>query len=473
MIDLGVLGSDAVPTRPASRRRRTLAWPPRWLTVPVTLVVAWLGLAGATASDSTGLAELSSVPASTGSQYTILGDNLYVAEPVDGGFSHVTAYRLRDGRARWSVPVNLPTLPIGLTEADGVVLASVNLAGASGNQTVALDAQTGSLLWNSPAVFQGLLAAAHRALLTSAFPMDFALVPGAAPTDKLGTEVVAVDLRDGREAWRYELTAGCVHATDAAAAGAPMAVLCPVGSAQQGPSSETDELRAIDLATGEVDRAVRLTLPVAVPPNPLGTLRLAGAPVRPVLSVVAGRILVGAAGDSSGGTATMNAYDPATLRPLWTRQMSSIDYEATPCAGLLCLTDAYGLAVVDPPTGAVRWHTSERAFAVPAGALASRLLVQPSGGARVALVDVGTGRPVLDLDGWRVVAGGPGALPIFARWQPQPDGRAWLATVTMDPPALRPAGFAPDLLEDKCVTGGDYLVCQTLTQRLRVWRYRA
>jgi hypothetical protein len=153
--------------------------------------------------------------------------------------------------------------------------------------------------------------------------------------------------------------------------------------------------------------------------------------------------------------------------------MSSIDYEATPCAGLLCLTDAYGLAVVDPPTGAVRWHTSERAFAVPAGALASRLLVQPSGGARVALVDVGTGRPVLDLDGWRVVAGGPGALPIFARWQPQPDGRAWLATVTMDPPALRPAGFAPDLLEDKCVTGGDYLVCQTLTQRLRVWRYRA
>jgi hypothetical protein len=168
----------------------------------------------------------------------------------------------------------------------------------------------------------------------------------------------------------------------------------------------------------------------------------------------------------------LNVYDPATLRPLWTRQMSDADYGATPCAGQLCLTDAHGLAVVDPGTGAVRWHTSEQAFTQPPGALAGRLLVEPLDGASAALVDAATGRPVLNLSGWRVVTGGPGAASIFAHWQPQPDGRAWFATVTMGPPELRLVGFAPDVLRDQCSIDGDYLTCQTLTQTLRIWRYR-
>jgi len=70
------------------------------------------------------------------------------------------------------------------------------------------------------------------------------------------------------------------------------------------------------------------------------------------------------------------------------------------------------------------------------------------------------------------VTGASEAVSIFARWQPQPDGRAWFATVTADPPALRLVGFAPDVLQDQCTVDSDYLACQTLTQTLRVWRYR-
>jgi outer membrane protein assembly factor BamB len=474
--------------------RRSLPLPSRWLAVPVALAVAWFGLAGATASGSTGLTVLSSVPVTIGAQHAVAGDGLYVAEPaVTGGGGQITAYGLRDGRRRWSVQVTLPSSVFSFAAADGVLLASVNLPGFPGDLTVALDEQTGRTLWGSSDVFQALIPP-DRALLTRAFPMDLALVPGAPPIDQLGTEVAAVDLRDGRVAWRYQMMAGCEHAIDAEpAAGARMAVLCPADpsalpgqaatpgtpvpvtqpvNAEQPARSELDELRTVDLATGQVDRSARLTLSVAVPPNPLATLRLAGAPIRPVLSVAAGRILVGTAGDNARGTVTLNVYEPASLRPLWTREMSDADYGATPCGGQLCLTDGYGLAVVDPGTGTVRWHTAERAFTQPPGALASRLLVAPLDGAHTALVDAGTGRPVLDVNGWRAVSGGPGSLPVFAHWQPQPDGRAWFATVTMDPPGLHLIGYAPDVLQDRCTIDGDYLACQTLTQTLRVWRYR-
>src|SRR5699024_5460084 len=148
-----------------------------WLAVPVALAAAWFGSAAATASGSVGLSVLSSVPVGTQSQHVIAVDSLYVAEPTEiGGL--VTAYRLRDGRVRWSNPVRLASPVFSFLAADGVLLAWVNAPGLPGDLTVALDEQTGQTLWSSPGVFQAVLPAQGRALLTRAFPMDLALVPG-------------------------------------------------------------------------------------------------------------------------------------------------------------------------------------------------------------------------------------------------------------------------------------------------------
>jgi outer membrane protein assembly factor BamB len=415
---------------------------------------------------------LATVPVNTGAQYAIEGDSLYVAEVTVTG-NQVSAYRLRDGRLRWATPVTLLGSLVSFQRRDGVLLASMYAPGVTGDHTVALDEPTGRVLWTSADIRAALLPADGRVLLTHQYVAD---PTGDGPLDeRLGTEVAAVDLRDGRVAWRYRMGPGCRFGVDAApAAGSRMAILCTVDGADPAapdPAARTQagELRWVDLATGRVDPAVRLTLPVVRASDPLALPRVDAPAIGPALSVVGGRILVGTARE---GGADLTVYDGASLRPLWTRRMSDIDYGATPCAGALCLSDEYGLTVVDPGTGRVRWQTTDRAYAQPPGPLSDRLLVEPLGGARAALVEAGTGRPVLDLSGWRAVTAGPGAVPVFARWRPNPDGRAWFATVDGDPLAVRLIGFAPDVLQDQCRTDGRYLVCLTLTRTLRVWRYR-
>ena len=54
MIDLGVVGRDAVPVTPARARRPPLPWPPRSLTLLVVLAAALLGLGGGAVTDSGG-----------------------------------------------------------------------------------------------------------------------------------------------------------------------------------------------------------------------------------------------------------------------------------------------------------------------------------------------------------------------------------------------------------------------------------
>ena len=470
MIDLGVLGAEARPAVAAPRRAARR--PPRSLAVLVALVLSLVGLAGGRAPGAAGLRVLATVPALSTSQYAILDGALYVAEAAPGG-NRITAYRLRDGRALWSTPVTVLASLVGLQSAGGVLLASMVAPGVSGDHTVALDGRTGAVLWHVPDVLKAVVPADGRALMTLAYGAGPGVGPGALPSDKLGTYAAAVGLRDGREAWRYWLAPGCQYAVDTVSGpGARMAVLCQGPTADSGPDAgrvTADDLRTVDLSTGGGERRGTLTVPVVQAP---GTLQLLGpdftSPFGPVVSVVRGRVLVGI--EQTGG-AELTAYDPDSLRPLWTYRMTDNDYGVTACADALCLSDGSGLTVVDPGTGAVRWRTAEPAYTEPPGLLAGGLLVEPLGGARAMLVEAGTGRPVLDLSGWRAVGAATGATLVFARWQRPPDGRVLFATVTGDPLAVRLIGSTRDVLQDACRTDGPYLVCQTLDGGLRVWRY--
>ncbi len=459
MIDLGVVGADAPPAVVASRG--TGRRPRRSVAVLTALVLCLLGLAGGRAPGAAGLSAVATVPALAGSKFAMLDGVLYVAEAAPTG-NRITAYRPRDGRLLWSTPVSVLASLVGFQSSGGVLLASMAAPGVSGDQTVALDQRTGAVLWHNADILAAVVPADGRALLASLYTVyggtDLDTVVA---SDRLGFMVTAVGLRDGRTAWTYALGPGCQYRVESAsAAGARMAALCagPPTVTGAGATSAGD-LRIVDLATGHEERSIALTLPVVQAP----------APFRPVLSVALGRVLVGV---PRADGAQLTAYDPATLRPLWTHRMSDNDYGATPCADALCLSDGSGLTVVDPGTGAVRWRTAERAYTQPPGLLAGRLLVEPVGGAQAMLVDVGTGGPVLDLSGWRAVNADPDGTPVFARWQSPPDGRVWFATVTGDPLAVRLIGAARDVLQDGCGTDGPYLACQTLDGDLRLWRYR-
>jgi outer membrane protein assembly factor BamB len=479
VIDLGVLGQDTVPAPRRSPGWRRLSRPPRSLVVVLALAATLLGVAGAQAPGATGLTELSSVPALGGAQYAVEGDSLYVVEAAPTG-NRVSAYRLRDGALRWSTPVTVLASLASFQAAAGVVLISMYAPGVSGDHTVALDERTGQVLWRSAEVIDVVLQSRQRVLLT--VPDTSGQVAVGAPDQQPATRVDAVDLRDGRAAWTYRMAPGCQHlsGTDVAATdgagpggGATMTVLCldRVDPVETNPDSTAmGELRSVDLMTGRDLRSAPLTYPLARAPDPLAELHPDTAPpLEPVLGRAAGVVLIGTASPSG---ATLTAYDPDTLRPLWTRQMSDYDYGATACAGALCLTDGYGLAVVDPGTGRLRWQIAQRAYAQPLGRLLGQLLVQPVAGQHAMLVDVGTGRRVVDLSGWRAVAAGADSPTIFARWLPVADGRVWFATVDGDPLAVRPIGAATDVLQDGCRADGGYLVCETLHQDLRVWRYR-
>ena len=471
MIDLGVLGAEAPPAE-AAPRRRTARRPPRSLAVLVVLVLSLLGLAGGQPPGAAGLRVLATVPALSASQYAILDGALYVAEAAPGG-NRITAYRLRDGRALWSTPVTVLASLVAFQSTGGVLLASMVAPGVSGDHTVALDERTGAVLWHVPDILEAVVPAAGRALMILAYGAGPGVGPGVLPSDKLGTFAAAVGLRDGREAWRYWLAPGCQYAVDAdSGAAARMAVLCRGPTVDSGPDAgrvTADDLRTVDLSTGGGERRATLTVAVVQATGPAQLLPAGSSALfGPVVSVVPGRVLVGVA---QNGGAELTAYEPATLRPLWTRRMTDNDYGATPCADALCLSDGSGLTVVDPGTGAVRWRTAERAYTEPPGPLAGRLLVEPLGGARAMLVEAGTGRPVLDLSGWQAVSAATGATPVFARWQRPPDGRVLFATVTGDPLAVRLIGFDRDVLQDACRADGPYLVCQTLGGDLRLWRY--
>ena len=472
MIDLGLLGAAAPPAVEA--RRRPARRPSAPLLVLAAVVLCLVGLAGGQAPGAAGLSALASVPALTGSQFALLDGVLYVAEVAPTG-NRITAYRPRDGRLLWSTQVTVLASLVAFQSSGGVLLASMAAPGVNGDQTVALDQRTGTVLWHSPDVLAAVVRPDGRALLAALYRgfngEDLSTVVA---SNRLGFRVSAVGLRDGRTAWTYALGPGCRYAVEwDSGARARMAALCQGQTTATGPDAgrtSAGELRTVDLATGGGERTVALTLPVVQAPDP----RQAPAPdftapVQPVVSVARGRVLVGV---SHSVGAQLTAYDPDTLRPLWTHQMTDNDYGATPCADALCLSDGSGLTVVDPGTGAVRWRTVERAYTQPPGVLAGRLLVEPLGDARAMLVDAGTGRPVLDLSGWQAVSADPGATPVFARWVRPPDGRVWFATVSGDPLTVRLIGSADDVLQDGCRADGPYLTCETLDRAVRLWRYR-
>lgn len=497
MIDLGVL--DPGSENAHLLRRRAIRRGSR-LGMVLLVVALSLTLSGALGPASEKLRVVSSLPFAPGAQYVVDGDTAFVAEVGPRG-SRVSGYDLPTGRLRWSTSVASLSSLVNLQSGEGVLVATRYSPELDGDRTVALDEASGRVLWRNR-YSTDMLLPGGRVLLARSYAADTGPVArqSAMLSEQPATGVEAVDLRSGRPVWTYALDAGCQHAaTGQPGSATRLAVLCPGG-----------DLRVVDLATGRVLRSTRVP---PQEPGPTGVRSAtagaadpggaggsgsdgvgsdgvdsdgSGSPAGddgdalgtgPVLSAVGERLVVGSDRD---GSMRVIAYDADTLRPLWTITDTGTTYGTYPCAQLLCLSDDRGLAVLDPDTGKERWRTPQHvAVEVPGAgavrqlppALAGDLLVQPLGAASAGMVAAGSGRPLLYLDRWQSITGAT-RLPLFARWPDVPDGRVWFGVLSGQPLALNTVGFAPDVLKGQCRLSGEYLICETLAERLRVWRYR-
>lgn len=306
-------------------------------------------------------------------------EHLYVVEaPGTGTRGTLVAYRLADGTARWTAPA-----PVG--EAVQLQLHEQVLLVTSQSddqlRSTAFDAATGQQLWQRGLGigFAEPLADGYYLFQEDRFFSD-------PPTYRL----TAVDPITGEPVWNgstvgrsYRL--GSTH----------LVVL------------DQDRLTSYRLATGERSASVRL------PHGPSSELRIAGS-----LAVVV---------DRADRTPVLTGYDLATLQPQWTvTDLAERNVASGPeqCGQLVCLAGARPRAI-DPATGETVWSADwlpadpegEHHFVVTDPELpgpADRLLVTDIagqgwfGGPASWLVDVRTGEPVLDLQGWQL---GPGFDP--------------------------------------------------------------
>ena len=433
VIDLGQNRSSIDVDRPFPRRSL------RALAVALVLSVALAGDAGPVAS---AFVVLATVPVSGPAEVALGSDSVFVADSSDsvvGGHTwhgEVMAYPLPGRSARWRTRV--PQVPLQLSFVPG---AGVVLAGAGTPQTVALDADTGRLLWSSAtAIFVHAPAGGTEGLLFD----------GAASR----AVVRWVDLRTGRTVWSRAVPAGgTINFLYGASVADPVWVL------MAGP----DRVELVAEKTGAV-----FTNSVLAGGGLNGTSGPEQIPDQ--VNVIGDRVLVlRSAGQEA---ATLTAFDLATFARQWTLTGGFVGYPNA-CGPLICLAGVNGgLTAVDPAAGTVTWHTG----GWQSGQMidADHLLADGSqGGTTMGVLDVRTGRVAVRISGWTPV---PDPAVGLSRLVVRPDTRqndsSWFAIIDPRYGAPVPLGELPGLLWQYCQTTGDLLTCPTLHDTVQVWRLR-
>jgi hypothetical protein len=167
--------------------------------------------------------------------------------------------------------------------------------------------------------------------------------------------------------------------------------------------------------------------------------------------------------------AQISAYDPVTRQRRWVRPAGGA-YQAEPCGSLTCLAGPYGVRAVDPMTGEERWYrpgwqgVEQRgklllAYASPAG------VSEP-----VGLIDARTGRVLVDLHGWRALAGDTGDHVLVTRVV-DAGARTMVAVAAPGVEQPRPLADLPPGTGE-CQTAPDRLICRSMSGQLNVWAYR-
>lgn len=400
---------------------------PGW--VPAAFLAALvLVFAGASAAPARSpLSALITVRMTPADGYTLTDDGRLLAQ----SFGTLGSYDLRTGQSGWHSEQSVPSYR--LRTADGLVLLRPFAIGAGEPGTTAVSDVTGEVRWRR--ADNVVMVAGSSALLAV---RDVRTLIGTA--NRIEGSIEDVDPVTGITRWRVDLpnTGVVLGVPGPGDSGARMLVV-------------RDDRAALlyDLDSGA--ELARTTLP--------------GADYTPANPAVAGGVILLRHGGNDG--MELSAYDPATLRMLWSEPAADAVLVRA-CGELACVSGTAGIRALDPATGDQAWarpgwsSVEEQGTSVIAYADQGETLP-------VGVIDPASGAVRVPLAGWQPVQGS--GDPVFATRVVDEGSRTMVAVA-------RPGDSAPRLVAElpagsgECQSVPDRLVCRSALGELVVWAYR-
>ncbi|MBO3736052.1 outer membrane protein assembly factor BamB family protein [Actinoplanes flavus] len=423
VIDLGLeRGEPETYHRP---ERRTT---PLWLGPALLAVLLLFSVAAAAPPPGPPLSELLRLAISPGDPDTLTSDGRLVVQRA----GELSSYDLETGDRQWRVAQDIPVYR--LRTGGGQVLLRPWAPGRGEPGTTAVSLRTGALTWHH-----------ERNVIT--FPGDDLMlaVEGVRSLSGNGRRVEKwiemLDPAAGAARWRLWVPSTAVLLAVPGPPGGPGRLLLV-----------RDDLTAqlYEVATG----------------TPLAAQRMPAANYDPDNPVVAGGLVLLRHPGPSG--IEISAYDPLTLRPLWT-QPATGTREIQACGPLACLIGLDGVRAIDPATGDQRWHRPGWRSVEESGA---GLIAYADGPEYPAgVVDARTGRLLVDLTGWRPVGGAATGGELLVTREIGPGPRTMVAVAAPGLPHPRLLAELPTGTGE-CQTAPERLICRSVYGELVVWAYR-
>jgi outer membrane protein assembly factor BamB len=424
VIDLGTSRGEPDAYEHPGRR-----WTPSWFApAMVALLLLFTSVASAPPPPPL-LGELLRVEIGSGDPYLVTADGHLVVQSA----GRLTSYDLATGEQEWRVIQHVPTYR--LRAGDGLLLLRPWGAGSLEPGTTAVSMRTGAEQWHNP---RSVVSFDGTGLM---FSVDGVRSQSFGTGRRVERSVEALDPDGGASRWKVDVPS--------------TAVLLSVPGPDHAPARMLmvrDDLtaRVYDGRTGAV--LAERTVPPANydPENPL---------------VVGGVVLLRHPGPSG---IEVSAYDPATLRPLWTGPAGSTR-EVQACGPLACLIGLDGVRAIDPATGDRRWYRPGWRSVETIG---GRLVAYADGpDAPTALTDPQTGRVLVDLTGWQPLSGVTvgGEVLITKDVGDGPRTMVAVASPRLSRPRLLaelPSGTG------ECQAAPARLICRSMYGELIVWSYR-
>lgn len=422
-IDLGA-GHGAL----ASEERSLRSTMPRWF-MPVALVLLVLISSGASVAPAKPpFASLLRVSLGPADPYLVTPTGRLLTQ-TNG---QITAYDLASGALRWQAGQSTPVYR--LRTGEGLVLMQPWTTVGAADGTTAVSVATGARVWDNP-----------RSVITIAGSGALLAVTGTRSLSGTNRRVQGLievlDPANGVARWQVRVpsTAVVLGVPGPADSGARMLMV-----------RDDRTARLFDLSDGRQMNVRELPAANYGPENP----------------VVAGGIVLLRHPGPSG--MEVSAYDPATLRELWTKPADGT-FEVRSCGLLACFLGQDGVHAVDPATGDRRWDKPGWQTVTERG---SALLAYPDSDISrpIGLVDSETGKVLVDLRGWLPLAGANGSGDMLVTREVPAGARTMVAVADQAAGRVRPIALLPSGTGD-CEAAPGRLICRSTTGELVVWAY--